>query len=158
LNNRQILPNRNCSTLAIPWCFYKISRAFDGFSTSIIWQKDHPPQLKHRPIFLLLFQWIPRSHGSRPPGFFDRFGFCCEETPWPTRREVHDMLSDTYHSTWAINQFFLVHFQRQQHLSTWLYCKSYLFDILYVSFKNSESTKWFHVCAKSGLFRINLST
>jgi len=40
--------------LAIPWCFYKISRAFDGFSTSIIWQKDHPPQLKHRPIFRLL--------------------------------------------------------------------------------------------------------
>ena len=29
LNNRQILPNRNCSTLAIPWCFYKISRAFE---------------------------------------------------------------------------------------------------------------------------------
>jgi hypothetical protein len=54
LNNRQILPNRNCSTLAIPWCFYKISRAFDGFSTSIIWQKDHPPQLKHRPIFPLV--------------------------------------------------------------------------------------------------------
>ena len=56
LNNRQILPNRNCSTLAIPWCFYKISRAFDGFSTSIIWQKDHPPQLKHRPIFRLLLR------------------------------------------------------------------------------------------------------
>ena len=54
LNNRQILRNRNCSTLAIPWCFYKISRAFDGFSTSIICQKDHPSQLKHRPIFRLL--------------------------------------------------------------------------------------------------------
>ena len=40
LNNRQISPNRNCSRLAIPWCFYKISRAFDGFSTSIIWDKD----------------------------------------------------------------------------------------------------------------------
>jgi len=25
-------------------------------STSIIWQKDHPPELKHRPIFLLLWQ------------------------------------------------------------------------------------------------------
>ena len=54
LNNRQISPNRNCSTLAIPWCFYKISRAFDGFSTSIIWQKYHPPELKHRPIFTLV--------------------------------------------------------------------------------------------------------
>jgi len=29
LNNRHS-HNRNCSTLAIPWCFYKISRAFDG--------------------------------------------------------------------------------------------------------------------------------
>jgi len=55
LNNRQILPNRNCSTLAIPWCFYKISRAFDGISTSIIWQKYHPPELKHRPIFPLVY-------------------------------------------------------------------------------------------------------
>ena len=54
LNNRQISPKRNCSTLAIPWCFYKISRAFDGFSTSIIWQIYHPPELKHRPIFLLV--------------------------------------------------------------------------------------------------------
>ena len=36
LNNRQISPNRNCLTLAIPWCFYKISRAFHGISTSII--------------------------------------------------------------------------------------------------------------------------
>jgi len=58
LNNRQILPNRNCSTLAIPWGFYKISRAFDGFSTSIIWQKDHPSQLKHRPIFRLVRKGI----------------------------------------------------------------------------------------------------
>jgi len=55
LNYRQISPNRNCSTLAIPWCFYKISRAFDGFSTSIIWQKYHPPELKHRPIFRLVW-------------------------------------------------------------------------------------------------------
>jgi len=54
LNNRQISPNRNCSTLAIPWCFYEISRAFDGFSTSIIWQKYHPPELKHQPISRLL--------------------------------------------------------------------------------------------------------
>jgi len=66
LNNRQISPNRNCSTLAIPWCFYKISRAFDGISTSIIWQKYHPPELKHRPIFpLVLYNPtkvpIPRS-------------------------------------------------------------------------------------------------
>jgi len=56
--NSQVSPNRNCSTLAIPWCFYKISRAFDGFSTSIIWQKYQPPELKHRPIFLLLTQTI----------------------------------------------------------------------------------------------------
>jgi len=54
LNNRQISPKRNCSTLAIPWCFCRISRAFDGISTSIIWQKYHPPELKHRPIFLLV--------------------------------------------------------------------------------------------------------
>jgi len=54
LNNRQISPKRNYSTLAIPWCFYKISRAFDGFSTSIIWQKYHLPKLKHRAIFPLL--------------------------------------------------------------------------------------------------------
>jgi len=54
LNNRQIPLNRNCSTLAIPWCFYKISRTFDGFSTSIIWQKYHPPELKQVPIFPLL--------------------------------------------------------------------------------------------------------
>ena len=53
LNNRQISPKRNCSTLAIPWCFYKILRAFDGFSTSITLQKYHPPELKHRPIFPL---------------------------------------------------------------------------------------------------------
>jgi len=54
LDNRQISPNRNCSTLAIPWCFHKISRTFDGISTSIIWQKYHPPHLKHRHIFPLL--------------------------------------------------------------------------------------------------------
>jgi len=36
LNNRQISPNRNCLTLGIPWCFYKISRSFHGISTSII--------------------------------------------------------------------------------------------------------------------------
>jgi len=55
LNNLQISPKRNCSTLAIPWRFYKISRAFDGFSMSIIWQKYHPPELKYRPIFPLVF-------------------------------------------------------------------------------------------------------
>jgi len=57
LNNRQISPERNCSTLAIPWCFYNLSRAFDGFSTSIIWQKYHPPELKHRPIFSLVAEF-----------------------------------------------------------------------------------------------------
>jgi len=61
LNNRQISPKRNCSTLAIPWCFYKISRAFDGFSTSIIWQKYHHPELKHRPIFRLVSKLKARS-------------------------------------------------------------------------------------------------
>ena len=55
LNNRQISTKRNFSILAIPWCFYKISRAFYGFSTSTIWQKYHPPALKHRPIFPLVY-------------------------------------------------------------------------------------------------------
>jgi len=53
---RRQINNRNCSTWAIPWCFYKISRSFDGVSTSIIWKKYHPPELKHRPIFPLLFE------------------------------------------------------------------------------------------------------
>jgi len=72
LNNRQISPNRNCSTLAIPWCFYKMSRAFDGISTSIIWQKYHPPELKHRPIFPLLPKY--RNQFGRAPA--SRLLFC----------------------------------------------------------------------------------
>jgi len=71
LNYRQIWPKRNCSTLAIPWCFYRILRAFDGISTSIIWQKYHPPELKHRLIFLLLSSANWRR--STSPILFVRF-------------------------------------------------------------------------------------
>jgi len=72
LNNRQISPSCNCSTLAIPWCFYKISRAFDGISTSIIWQKYHPPELKHRPIFLLLSVFDKKLYSQHRLAFLTR--------------------------------------------------------------------------------------
>ena len=56
-------PNELFLTLAIPWCCYKTSRAFDGFLTSIIWQKYHPLELKHQPIFPLVLE--PNTNDAR---------------------------------------------------------------------------------------------